>query len=242
MKEEPVRLRDDPRQSRSLREDLVAASSMMPPTFDAAAGLARLEGTLRNASAVGGLGGATTLASGGSLPWIAGALALAAVAASVLPSRRSGPSHVAPPAHTARTEHVEELEPPPLLAPAAPEAPDTAAASSPTSTIGARRERRAAPTPEVVAVDPLRREIELVSRARSALSTDPAAALQAVETADHEIATGRLAEEREALAVLSLDALGRHDEARRRAEAYLARWPLGAQHARIRAISRGGDR
>lgn len=82
-----------------------------------------------------------------------------------------------------------------------------------------------APSPEpkrpVVSDPALARERVLVDTARSAvLKADGAAALKAVEAHAREFPKGRLAEERESLAVQALVVAGRRAEAMARAEAF----------------------
>jgi hypothetical protein len=72
----------------------------------------------------------------------------------------------------------------------------------------------------------LARERELLDRARAhAAQGEPALVLEEVEQHRRQFPHGRLAEEREALAIRALLALGRVDEAHARAAAFRARYP-----------------
>lgn len=257
MNDDPIRLRDDPARGRALREDLEAAAAATLPAVDLVPALAKLEASLRRAGPAGGapaIGGAA--AGGGGLVWGVAIVGIAGlVVAAFLVStggdtgevrRRAGPAaarHEAPRA-TARSAPAEaEVVPPETPAVEAQGPSLTAARASPSPPPSPRRGVgvRAHGDTLLTPVDPVTREIELVGEARARLSGDPAAALAAAETAGREVPGGALAEEREALAILALHALGRNDEARRRATAYLGRWPAGTQSARVRRILDEGE-
>jgi hypothetical protein len=68
------------------------------------------------------------------------------------------------------------------------------------------------------------------------VSSDPSRALAMLEAYDREFPRGRLRDEREFLGVLALQRLGRHDEARARAEALLRRSPSGMYAPRLRRL------
>lgn len=84
------------------------------------------------------------------------------------------------------------------------------------------------PTPPAEANDELGDERSLVEQARTALGRgSPADALTALSAHERRYPRGQLAEERLAMQVLTLTSLGRHDEARARAEEFRARFPNG---------------
>lgn len=123
--------------------------------------------------------------------------------------------------------------PPAMPAPAAPLAP-------PPEVLPPRRVSRTH-VPEVVEPpQPTASELELqegavLLRARRALSRhEPEVALLACEEHARTFAQGRLAPEREAIAIDALHALGRVDQARARAERFIARWPDSAYADRAR--------
>lgn len=102
-----------------------------------------------------------------------------------------------------------------------------------------RSPRPAAPAPEAAAAadgDDLVRESNLVDASRAALAQDPEAALAALERHQAEFPKGRLAEEREFIAIRALVRLGRADEARARAAAFFARYPSSSFAEPLRRI------
>ncbi|CAN92523.1 hypothetical protein sce2364 [Sorangium cellulosum So ce56] len=122
------------------------------------------------------------------------------------------------------------------------EAPSAEAPRPPPSAL--RREappspRPAAPALEATAAadgDDLVRESNLVDASRAALAQDPGAALAALERHQAEFPKGRLAEEREFIAIRALVRLGRADEARARAAAFFARYPSSSFAEPLRRI------
>lgn len=85
-----------------------------------------------------------------------------------------------------------------------------------------------------VAVDDVLREAKLVAKARDQLARDPARALALAEEAERDFPQGQLVEERRAIAIRALVALGRLDEAERRAAPFLAEYGRGAHAAAVR--------
>jgi hypothetical protein len=78
-------------------------------------------------------------------------------------------------------------------------------------------------------------EAALLVRAQRSLESNPETSLRLLDT-HAGFAHPRLAEERELLAVLALQRLGRTDAMRMRGEAMLARWPTGAAAQRVRRL------
>jgi len=78
-------------------------------------------------------------------------------------------------------------------------------------------------------------EAALLVRAQRSLESNPEASLGLLDT-HAGFAHPRLAEERELLAVLALQRLGRAEAMRVRGEAMLARWPTGAAAQRVRRL------
>ena len=90
--------------------------------------------------------------------------------------------------------------------------------------------------------DGVLREAKLVAKARRDLARDPAQALALAEEAERDFPRGQLVEERRAIAIRALIALGRRDEAQRRAEPFLAEYGRGAHAAAVRrALEDGGE-
>lgn len=130
----------------------------------------------------------------------------------------------------------------PAAGPPAAEAPVADAPRPPPSALrreAPRSPRPAAPAPEATASadgDDLVRESNLVDASRAALAQDPEAALAALERHQAEFPKGRLAEEREFIAIRALVRLGRADEARARAAAFFARYPSSSFAEPLRRI------
>lgn len=156
------------------------------------------------------------------------------------------------------TEHERAdraASPPPVVAPtvhlpspvAAPrdEVPPPPEAAPPT--VPTRAVRKPAPLPvsapkaeppeaKTEAPSSLSAELSLLEDARRKLGSDPRAAL--VRVAEHRARypEGILAKERDLVEIDAFRRTGRHDEARTRGEAWLARDPDSLQAARLRAI------
>jgi hypothetical protein len=214
MTDEPRRLRDDPSAPALVRDDLRRVEQLAPAAFDMSRGLERLRGEMAPAAA-------TTSAlkvalwSGGATVALVGALALWSTRA---------PQPVEPP----RAPTVMSAPAPVPPSPAAPQvASDAGVDVRPTV-------RRAQPT------DPdarLRRELAHLARLRSLGDRAPAEALRLADEGQRAFRGGMFEEEREAIAVLSLAALGREAAARARARTFLVRHPRGPFATRVRAIA-----
>lgn len=76
-------------------------------------------------------------------------------------------------------------------------------------------------------------EFALIRSAQSALATDPVRALAIVDEHARAYASGELVQERELTAVEALARLGRKDEAKKRAQAVVARFPRTPYVARL---------
>lgn len=122
----------------------------------------------------------------------------------------------------ARAEPVDDVEPERGPAPAAPEV-ESAETPAPV-----RPSRPAAPA----GLD----EADLIDRAQRSLATSPREALRWVSRHRRAHPRGVLSQEREVIAVDALSRLGRGAAARRRADAFLARWPGSAHAPRVRGL------
>jgi hypothetical protein len=80
------------------------------------------------------------------------------------------------------------------------------------------------PTPSA-SVDTLADETKMLDPARAKVDADPAGALAILDQHRAKYPNGKLAAEREYLSVRALVRLGRLDEAKARADAFLLRWP-----------------
>jgi hypothetical protein len=83
-----------------------------------------------------------------------------------------------------------------------------------------------------------RDEVRILRQARRAVSTDPARAWALVRQLESEYADGLMVEEREAVAIEVLAALGRDDEARQRGQTFLQRYPASPSADRVRQVIR----
>lgn len=79
-------------------------------------------------------------------------------------------------------------------------------------------------------------ELVLLERARRSLSSDPRATLSALDEHGRRFPSGVLAVERELMTLDALRRVGRKEEARRSAAAWLSRDPTGLHAPRVRAI------
>jgi hypothetical protein len=155
------------------------------------------------------------------------------------------PAHVSPlPMPAARVDQEvaiatppEETGPPPaaVTAPAPQEQPPLPPPSRPASVRAHARSHAKHAVPAVgVSADQLQRETRMIDAARAALASSPARALAVLEDHRREFPSGQLAAEREFLAVEALRRTGHGDEARRRAQALMARFPSSPYASRAR--------
>ena len=113
--------------------------------------------------------------------------------------------------------------------------------SPPEADTGAKRPRRTKPAaadgadPSGADAGPMADEIAYTSRMRAALAANPALTLKLAEEGDEKFRNGMFGRERLAYAILALAKLGRMNEARRRADAFLKRYPKGALAESVRA-------
>lgn len=172
-----------------------------------------------------------------------------AAAPIAVPERRSSPTVVAPP----RPEPVPDAEPivitddmPPVAAAEVELAPTKErrparddAARAPTR----ERDGADAATVDAPSADANRylEEAKLVARARKQLTSDPAAALALTKQHAREYPEGALVEERRAISIRALAQLGRMDEARAEADAFLASSGDGPYAQAVRRAIAGTD-
>lgn len=153
-------------------------------------------------------------------------------------------------AHGPEAVSVEAAATPVPVEPApAPSEPATAEVEPkpPTRRKGATGDRPSAASEKAgdaagspAAVDSVLREAKLVAKARSNLARDPERALALAEEAERDFPQGQLVEERRAIAIRALVALGRLDEAQGRAEPFLAEYGRGAHAAAVRRALEDG--
>ncbi len=257
MTNDPIRLIDDPSVVSSLRADLAEAASAGLEGFDLAAGVAGLNAAI--AADVTGATAVTTGAAKASGGWVGKAIVAAVLVgggAAAWFATRPDPEASATPAHIAATS-VDNAEPhraapvESVAQPAAP-APDVhstprvpaAVPVEPTSPAPAAVEptapkaRPAVKAAHKPAAKPKAndfvREARLIADARQALKTDPQRALALLKDARRSFPRGMLAEEREALTVVALSALGKSDEAARRGDRFLKKHGKGPYAEAVR--------
>jgi RNA polymerase sigma-70 factor (ECF subfamily) len=115
------------------------------------------------------------------------------------------------------------------------EAPDLTALTTATS---ATPTTAVTPTSDAPATPDAMLELRGVAEAERALATDPAGALARVRALDARAPHGYLDEERRYVAIAALVKLGRLDEARALADAFLGAYPDGAFARRVREATR----
>lgn len=255
--DEPRRWLESDDVPEALREDLGRAAAH-DVGYDVAAGAARFEAAPARGGPPGGDGGGAAAAAGGKGGLMAIGLVVAVAGGAIgwaLLDREpggGGPAATqvaaAPDDVAEREEEVErELVPPSSPEPVevetldAEDADDAAAVESAppidarTTSTAKPKPRAKAPTRPTPDDDRLRREMQATDRARQVLATDPARALSLVKEADREFPQGLFAEDREGIAILALFGLGRDEQARRRAQAFLRAHPRSSHADRIRA-------
>jgi hypothetical protein len=152
----------------------------------------------------------------------AAALSAAFLAGGVAGFAAHGALRPAPAPRVVIVDRTPALPPEPAAAADETPSPQGAATSPASSEPGPR----ASPRPSAATTSSLSAERVLLDDARSALATgDAARALRLVDAHTRRFSRPQLAEEREALAVQTLVALGRYDEARARAARFRAGAP-----------------
>lgn len=249
----PIRLMDDDRFSESLRADLRAASATPPVEYDERAGLERFSALIAlpavgiaaaataKAAAVSA-GVVTTAGAGAALPAATSTLGVATVGAKVgvglklvlgfvaAASVVSGSVYVAtrpagapPPAERAEATAV-------IASASIPRGPEEDSVRpippTPLETAAPVVHPSSKPTPSASADPKASVKAEMAHHAalRASLG-DPARALQLADEGHAKFPRGVFGQEREIIAIQSLQRLGRTDEAKRRSDAFVAAHP-----------------
>jgi hypothetical protein len=235
----PKRLLEDPETASALRADLQVAASHQV-NFDMAAGLARFEATLATGSAASVTGLKAMLVKLG----VAGVVVGGAVLGVALIAGNSGEptaSVVTPPVSV--TPPVARAVPVPSTASesSAPPAVVEPIPTAPTPTL--RRTAKAAPKPAAASAaspeardDLLQREVQQLRQIRQLVAANPGQALALANEGHGTFRGGVLYQEREALALQALSALGRRTELETRGERYLRAFPKGSFSTRVRQL------
>jgi hypothetical protein len=234
MKGAPPRLIDDPSAPSALRHDLRSTAKAVHPV-DSQRGLARLRASIAAPNPGGSPGLGPTF---WGLTAIGTAIAIGGI---VTAGVYLAPTHATPRRAAAQRE-IPRADAPPIALPLARvQAPVEIARVHREAPIGRRivqRERAVPPIAEPE-LDPdiaMRLEVAQLARIRSLLPSDPSAALRLCEEGQRRFPSGMFREERDAISVLSLARLGRRDEARARAEAFLRHHPRGPFSEEIRNL------
>jgi len=258
----PKRLLEDPETAAALRADLQTVASHQVD-FDVAASLARFEATLALLPASAGLPEALQANTTGSAAaagvkatllklGVLGVVAGGAVLGVMHFSGNDPRPHLSTSAHTPAKTEAAVATPPRKLSPT--EAPSTPAISSPETAGNASSEalpnpahKPAArpslkPTPKPAAPpaetrdDLLAREVQQLRQIRQLVGGNPSQALALANQGHATFKGGVLYQEREALALQALSALGRRSELEARGERYLRAFPNGSFSARVRQL------
>jgi hypothetical protein len=220
---EPTRLRDD-------GPDAVRALLRRAPPTRSMTGDERSRSRARVARAAAGLAaGAGTVAILQGAAIGAGLGLLTVGAAQVVPSWIAPRPTAAPIAPAPVRPPAPHLAPIPLPAPPAPDPPSSSSSAAPDPppsrpatrppSSSAAEAPSAGPAPSG---DTLAEEVALLEKARTALGASPAQALALADSHAALYPAGKLAMEREMLAIDALVRLGRAGEARARAAPYLS--------------------
>jgi hypothetical protein len=179
---------------------------------------------------------------------VAGVALLGVLSSVGLSSRTGAPSEVAvaksPPAETAAATTASR---PGVAAPVidegvpAPVATAGSAAVAPSSNAAVKAPAApgASPARRVTGPTVPPKEIELLKRARSALSSEPSLSLQLVEQARQSFPRSAFGQEREFIAISALYGLGRRAEAGARERAFRERHPRSAYLPQLDRLSSG---
>lgn len=241
----PPRLLDDPEVGEALKKDLQCAVEHQLD-FDVAAGLARFEAGLAGGTATGG-----SLAEGAGLKQsallkllVVGAAGAGIAAAVYFSSDASQPRPAPTPAETRAA--VEKQAPAPEASEPAkkPEivrADELEVEKAPQQPIKMAKQPAASPPSEPKQDeesrdDLLQREVAHLKLVRQALTGNPARALSLANAGHSEFKGGVLYQEREALALQALNALGRRAELEQRGARYLQSFPSGSFSDQVRGM------
>jgi len=260
----PKRLLEDPETAAALRSDLHSVASHQV-NFDLAAGIARFEASLAAGSGAAGSGAAGSEAAGSEAAvaslkatllklGMAGVVAGGAVLGIALYSSNE-PDAMSTNSAMLTNSAVSTPPPSPAIAPAvtraatpaAPSAAETVersdAAEPPVEPVKRATARPAAKARQLPAAsstetrdDLLQREIQNLRQIRQLVSANPGQALALANEGHSTFKGGVLYQEREALALQALSALGRRSELEARGDRYLRAFPNGSFSNRIRQL------
>lgn len=248
----PKRLLEDPETVAALRADLHTVASHQV-NFDLAAGLARFEASLAAGSVVAAASvkPSLTLLKLGMAGVVAGGAVLGVALFSANDPRPETPANtvsapvVAPalgprapvtkaPPRAAAPPSADAVEPA-LSATQQPSAVQKPARATARPTQSAQKAAPAAPSAES-RDDLLLREVQQLRQVRQLVGSSPSQALALANQGHSTFKGGVLYQEREALALQALSALGRRSELEARGERYLRAFPNGSFSTRVRQL------
>lgn len=122
----------------------------------------------------------------------------------------------------------------PTARPSLPSLPSSEPATAVAPPVMTHRRSEAAAPAEPIA--PAESEVQLLKRAQLALAADPDLALSLTRAHAVRFPRAALDQEREMIAIDALRRLGQIDEAKRRAEAFRARYPRSAHLHRLEGL------
>jgi len=245
----PKRLLEDPETASALRADLQAAASHQV-NFDMAASLARFEATLATASAASVTGLSVHGLKAMLVKLGVGGVVVGGAVLGVVLFASNDPEPTVSVTTTGGVPTVARVAP---ASPASPQAlrtapiesspPVTAAPDPAVLPPNTRRTAKAAPKPAAPTAprpedrdDLLQREVQQLRQIRQLVASNPGQALALANEGHRSFRGGVLYQEREALALQALSALGRKSELEARGERYLRAFPNGSFSTRVRQL------
>jgi hypothetical protein len=261
---EPVRWLDDPDAGAALRSDLAHGATATASGIDYGATLTALRGVIATQTAplpaaapvasstsIGVKVAIGVIVAGGIAAWLArGDVDKSDAAATVASAQLEPVTHdeARAPEPTPVQPTITPAAKPTIVVPEVPEQIELVEPTADETPVDARSDRKAtkkrveatpaADTPVADAAssdaDRYVREAKLVALARRALADDPDRALALTRQVEREFPNGLLEEERRALEIRALAALGRDDEASGAAKGFLAKFPDGPHAAAVR--------
>ena len=241
MNKDPTRLLDDVGRAPGLRDGLRSAAETLHPPCDVDAGTRRLEAAIRRGAIPPEppVPGPILMARLYSPSALVLGIGIIGIAALVVAPRFTAPG-VAPALVHVATEPAP-LPRPAMMVVAAPDVSAGMLVNEPPAAAIVTPETRDHPsahsiTPPSAPQASWRAEMLQLERARSLLRSDPAAALGAARAGQRAFPTGLYGEERDAIEIQALDALGRVSEVHAHAERFLARHPRGPFSESVRAL------
>jgi hypothetical protein len=233
MSEEPVRFKDSADAPVALRDLLRKGADVPPMPADVRAAVrASLPGAPAPAPPPKGLLASPAVIGGGAVVIVAVVAAIVWLTRPTPPSPAPAPSLSAPASSSAvieeRDDSTESIDASPAASASATGSMDGSKSAS------ARPSAR--PSASASTTDTLAEELLLIEKARGGLDANPTVALASIDEHARRFPRGQLAPEREYLRLRALRRMGRVDEAKTRARAYLTSFPSSPHAAAVRQM------